>query len=50
MYIPNFNYLAQFGGEIEKELHFFKVKKGGIPITPLLIDLGGRFLDMTYNL
>ena len=26
-------------GEIGKELHFFKVKKGEIPISPLLIDL-----------
>ena len=36
-------------GEIGKEQHFFKVKKGEIPISPLLIDLGGWFFDMIYN-
>ena len=27
MYIPNFNFLAQFGGVIGNEMSFFKVKK-----------------------
>ena len=41
MYILNLKFLAQFGGEIGEEQHFFEVKKGGNPISPLLIDLGG---------
>ena len=41
MYIPNFKFLALFGGEIEEEQHFFKVKKGEIAISPHLIDLAG---------
>ena len=31
MCIPNFNFLAQFEGEIIEEQHFFEVKKGGKP-------------------
>ena len=41
MYILNFNFLAQFGGEIEEEQNFFEVKKEGNPISPSLIDLEG---------
>ena len=43
IYIPNFNFLAQFGAEIGEEQLFFKVTKETFPplISPLLIDLGG---------
>ena len=41
MYIPNFNFLAQLGGQIREEQHFFEVKNGGNPISPLLVELGG---------
>ena len=41
MYIPNFNFLAEFGGVIGEEQRFFEVKKGGNPISPPPIDLGG---------
>ena len=49
MYIPNFSFLAQFGGEMVEEQHFFRSKGGGNPISPFLIDVGGWFLDMLYN-
>ena len=31
MYLPNFNFQAQFGEEIREEQNFFKVKKGTHP-------------------
>ena len=31
MYIPNFNFLGQFGGELGEEQHFFEVRNGGKP-------------------
>ena len=36
MYIPNFSFLAQFGGKIGKEQQFFKYNKGIIPHIPPL--------------
>ena len=49
MYIPNFNFLAQFGGKIGEEQNFFEVRKGGNHISPHLIYLVGWFLDILYN-
>ena len=49
MYIPNFNFLAEFGGKIGEKQLFFKVKKGKTFIFSLLIDPEGQFLDMLYN-
>ena len=49
MYVPNFNFLAQFEGEIGEEQHFLGSNRGEILIFPFLIDLGGRFFDMLYN-
>ena len=46
MYIPNFNFLSQLGGDLGEEQHFFEVKRGGNSISPLLIGLGDWFLDM----
>ena len=40
MYIPNFNFLVQFEGKIGQEQYFFEFKKGEIPISPFLNDLG----------
>ena len=31
MYISNFNFLAQLGGELGEEQHFFEVKNEGKP-------------------
>ena len=51
MYVPNFNFLAQFEGETGEKQHFFEVKK--VKESPYLppppIDLSGWFLDMLYN-
>ena len=50
MYIPNFNFLAQFGRELGEEQHFLRSKmRGRNLISPLLIDLRDWFLDMLYS-
>ena len=49
--MPNFNFLTQFGEEIGGNSTFLKSKWGEeIPISILLIDLGGCFFDMLYNI
>ena len=49
MYIPNFNFLAQFGGELGGDSTFLRSKIGGNPISFLLSDLGSWCLNMLYS-
>ena len=48
MYIPNFNFLAQWKGD-RGGTALFKVKKGEIPISSPLINLASWFFDKLYN-
>ena len=49
MHIPNFHFVAQFGGEIRKEQHFSRPKRVGNPHNSPLINLDCWVLDMLYN-
>ena len=49
MYTPNFYFLAQFGGEIGEEQHFYKVKKLGNPRVSTPNRLKGLIFYIFYN-